>query len=193
MRIEPLTSDQGLPEGYEYASEIVGGAISQSFIPSIEKGVKQVLEKGPVAGYPVEGVRVAVYDGKEHPVDSKDIAFQIAGREVFKLAMGQAKPKLVEPIMDLEVSIPSRFMGDITADLNSRRGRIMGMNADDDIQVITGQVPLAEMLTYSTELKSMTQDEGSYTLALSHYEIVPDNVAQTVIKKSQERDKETSS
>ncbi|MHC5037034.1 MAG: elongation factor G [Planctomycetota bacterium] len=183
MRIEPLLDEEGRHEGFEYVSEVVGGAISQSFIPSIEKGVKQVLLTGPVAGCPVEGVKVVVYDGKEHPVDSKDIAFQIAGREVFKLAMGQSKPKLLEPIMNMEVSVPSRFMGDLTADLNSRRGRIQGMNAEGDLQIITAQVPLAEMLSYSTELKSMTQDEGSFEMTLSHYEIVPDNVAQMVIQK----------
>ncbi len=192
MRIEPLLDDEGRHEGFEYVSEVVGGAISHTFIPSIEKGIKQVLEAGPVAGYPVEGVKAIVYDGKEHPVDSKDIAFQIAGREAFKEAMAQAKPKLLEPIVNVEVSVPSRFMGDMTADLNSRRGRIQGMSSEGDLQIITAKVPLAEMLQYSTELKSMTQDEGAYTISLSHYEIVPDNVASAVIERSR-REKEEKS
>jgi elongation factor G len=185
MRIEPLVNAEGKHEGFEYESAVVGGSISTSFIPSIEKGVRQVLVVGPVAGYPVVGVKAIVYDGKEHPVDSKDIAFQIAGREVFKLAMTQAKPKLLEPIMTVEVSVPSRFMGDITGDLNSRRGRISGMSSDGDVQTIQAIVPLAELQSYSTQIKSLTADEGMFTMTFSHYEIVPEGVAQTVIQKSQ--------
>ena len=185
MRIEPLLNAEGKPEGFDFDSAVVGGSISTSYIPSIEKGVRTVLTAGPIAGYPVEGVKAIVYDGKEHPVDSKDIAFQIAGREAFKAAMTQAKPKLLEPIMTLEVSVPSRFMGDITGDLNSRRGRISGMGSDGDAQTIQALIPLAEVLSYSTLLKSLTQDEGMFTLTFSHYEIVPDNVAQVVIQKSQ--------
>jgi elongation factor G len=185
MRIEPLMNAEGKHEGFEYESAVVGGSISNSFIPSIEKGVRQVLVVGPVAGYPVVGVKAIVYDGKEHPVDSKDIAFQIAGREVFKAAMTQAKPKLLEPIMMVEVSVPSRFMGDITGDLNSRRGRISGMSSDGDVQTIQALVPLAELLSYSTQIKSLTADEGIFTMTFSHYEIVPESAAQAVIQKSQ--------
>ncbi|MBN2490707.1 MAG: elongation factor G [Planctomycetes bacterium] len=176
LRIRP--KERG--EGFEFKSAVVGGAISQSFLPSIEKGVKQVMEQGVLAGCPVRDVYVEVYDGKEHPVDSKDIAFQIAGREAFKQAMLKARPVLLEPIMDVEIVVPTRNMGDITSDLNSRRGRIMGMDSQAGVQIIRAQIPLAEMQTYSTELRSLTGGEGTYTARPSRYDIVPPNLAEEI-------------
>jgi elongation factor G len=135
-------------------------------------------------------VRVRVYDGKYHDVDSKEIAFIIAGRNAFADAVQKARPVLLEPIVNLEIEIPSRFMGDITSDLNTRRARITGMDTAGDSQVIKAQVPLAEMQTYSTQLRSITAGEGSFSMDFSHYDVVPGNVAQTVIAKAQaEREK----
>jgi elongation factor G len=186
MRLEPL----GRGEGFEYKSEIFGGAISQPFLPSIEKGIKQVLEQGVIAGYPVVDVRAVVYDGKEHPVDSKDIAFQIAGREAFKKAMMQSGPVLLEPIMDMTITIPEEYTGDVTSDLSTRRGRMSGMDQVRGNAVITAQVPLAEIQRYATELRSMTQGRGIYTMSVSHYENVPSHIASEIIAKAQKEKEE---
>jgi elongation factor G len=186
MRVEPR--ERG--EGFEYASEVFGGAISQSFIPSIEKGIKQVLEQGAVAGYPVVDVKAVVYDGKEHPVDSKDIAFQIAGREAFKLAMMEAGPVLLEPIMDVTVIIPDDMMGDILGDMSTRRGRVLGTNQDGRKAVIEAQVPLAEMQRYSTDLRSMTQGRGMYFMEFSRYEPVPQHLTQEIIERAKRAQEE---
>jgi elongation factor G len=130
-------------------------------------------------------VRVRVYDGKHHDVDSKEIAFIIAGRNAFALAVEKAKPVLLEPITEVEVEIPSRFMGDISSDLNGRRARILGMDSMGDTQIIKAQVPLAEMQTYSTQLRSITAGEGSFAMSFSHYDVVPPNVTQAIIARSQ--------
>ncbi len=180
LRIEPL--ERG--KGFEFENEIFGGAISGPFVASTEKGIRQVLEKGAIAGYPIVDVKATVYDGKEHPVDSKDIAFQVAGRNAFKEAMQTAKPVLLEPVVVIEISVPSRFMGDITGDLNSRRGRIIGMDSQGDLQIIKAQVPLAEVSNYSTELRSITGGEGSYSLEFSHYDIVPSRIAEGIITRA---------
>jgi elongation factor G len=180
MRVEPM--ERGA--GFEYTSEVFGGAISHSFIPSIEKGVKQVLEQGAIAGYPVVDVKAVVYDGKEHPVDSKDIAFQIAGREVFKLAMLDAGPVLLEPIMNVRVIVPDAMMGDILGDMSTRRGRVQGTNQDGRKAVIEAQIPLAEMQRYATDLRSMTQGRGIFFMELSHYEEVPQHIAQGIIEQA---------
>jgi len=189
LRVEPLPRDAG----FEYHWEVFGGAISSSFQPSIEKGIKQVLQQGVIAGYPVVDLKAAVYDGKEHPVDSKDIAFQIAGREVFKLAVQQAGPVLLEPIMNVKITVPSSQMGDVLGDLNTRRARVLGMDQLGDKSVITAQVPLAEIQRYSTDLRSMTGGRGVYTMELSHYEEVPAHLAQGIIeraKKEREQEKD---
>jgi len=187
MRVEPL--ERG--EGFEYKSKVFGGAISQSFIPSIRKGIKQVLEQGAIAGYPVVDVRAVVYDGKEHPVDSKDIAFQIAGRESFKLAMLEAGPVLLEPIMNVRVIVPDDMMGDILGDMSTRRGRVLGTNQEGRKAVIEAQVPLAEMQRYATDLRSMTQGRGIYFIELSHYEAVPQHVAQEIIEQAKREQEES--
>ncbi len=186
LRVEPL--ERG--EGFEYKSEVFGGAISQSFIPSIEKGIKQVLEQGAVAGYPVVDVKAVVYDGKEHPVDSKDIAFQIAGREAFKLAVHEAGPVLLEPIMKVRVIVPVEMMGDILGDMSTRRGRVLGTNQEGRKAIIEAQVPLAEMQRYATDLRSMTQGRGIYFIEFSHYEEVPQHVAQEIIERAKKEREE---
>lgn len=186
MRVEPL--ERGV--GFEYKSEIFGGAISQPFLPSIEKGIKQVLEQGVIAGYPVVDVRAVVYDGKEHPVDSKDIAFQIAGREAFKLAFKGAQPILLEPIMDMVITIPEEFTGDVSGDLSTRRGRMSGMEQIRGNTVITAQAPLAEIQRYATDLRSITQGRGVYTMSLSHYEQVPSHITGDIIARAQKEKEE---
>ena len=186
LRVEPM--DRG--EGFEYKSEIFGGAISQPFLPSIEKGIKQVLEHGVIAGYPVVDLRAVVYDGKEHPVDSKDIAFQIAGREAFKLAFQAASPVLLEPIMDLTITVPEEFTGDVSGDLSTKRGRLSGMEQVRGNTIITAQAPLAEVQRYSTELRSITQGRGVYTMTLSHYEQVPSHIAGDIIAQAQKEKEE---
>lgn len=187
MRVEPLESG----EGFQYVSEVFGGAISQVFLPSIEKGVNQVMEQGVIAGFPVVDVRAVVFDGKEHPVDSKDIAFQTAGREVFKLAMQQASPVLLEPIYRLEVTVPEEYMGDIMGDFNTRRGRVQGMEQKGPRTVIRALVPLSEILRYGTDLRSMTQGRGVYTQEFDHYESVPKQLADEVIAQSQAEEEES--
>jgi elongation factor G len=181
MEIKPL--ERGA--GFEFdTSRVFGGAISSSFFPSIEKGVRAAMEAGPLAGYHVVDVRCEVYDGKMHPVDSKDIAFQIAGREVFKRVFMEAGPVLLEPIMDVEITIPEEYMGDIMSDLNTRRGRVQGMEQTKGKGLISAQVPLAEMQRYAIDLRSMTQGRGLYTMTLSHYEPVPPHIAEGVIAEA---------
>lgn len=177
MRVEPLSSGSG----FEFASEVFGGVISGVYLPSIEKGVRQVMEQGAVAGYPVVDIKAVVYDGKEHPVDSKDIAFQTAGREVFKLAMMQADPVLLEPIYQIAVTVPEEYMGDVMSDFNTRRGRVQGMEQKNNRTIVRALVPLAEVLRYGTDLRSMTQGRGVYTLEFDHYEPVPRNLAEGII------------
>jgi elongation factor G len=186
MRLEPL--ERGA--GFEYKSQIFGGAISQPFLPSIEKGIKQVLDQGVIAGYPIVDVRAVVYDGKEHPVDSKDIAFQIAGREAFKKAMMQCGPVLLEPIMNITITVPEEYTGDVTSDLSTRRGRLSGMEQTRGHTVITAQAPLAEIQRYATDLRSFTQGRGVYTVSLSHYEEVPSHIASEIIAKAQKEKQE---
>ena len=177
MRVEPISGS----DGFEYTSEVFGGAISGVFLPSIEKGVRQVLDQGVIAGFPVVGVKAVVFDGKEHPVDSKDIAFQTAGREVFKLAVQQADPVLLEPIYAIAVTIPDEYMGDIMSDFNTRRGRVQGMEQKGNRTIIRALVPQAEILRYGTDLRSMTQGRGVYSMEFDHYEPVPRNLADEVI------------
>ncbi len=181
MRVEPL--ERGA--GFEYKSEVFGGAISSSYLPSIEKGIRQVLDQGVIAGCPVVDVKAIVYDGKEHPVDSKDIAFQIAGRESFKLAFKDATPVLLEPIMNITITVPEEYTGDVSGDLSTRRGRLSGMEQVRSNTIITAQVPLAEVQRYSTDLRSITQGRGIYTMTVSHYEAVPSHIAAEIVASAQ--------
>lgn len=180
MRIEPNKTG----EGFTFDNEVKGGNISGVFIPAIEKGIKEVLVEGPVAGYKVVDVRAVVYDGKEHPVDSKEIAFQSAGREVFKSCVLKAKPILLEPIYDIEVKVPEDHMGDVMGDLSGRRGKIAGMESSGRFQIVKAKVPLAELDRYATTLRSITSGRGIFTRSFSHYERVPREQEQKVIEQS---------
>jgi len=186
LRVEPM--DRGA--GFEFKSAIFGGTISQPFLPSIEKGIRQVLDQGVLAGYPVVDVRAVVFDGKEHPVDSKDIAFQIAGREAFKLAFAEASPILLEPIVNLVITVPEEFTGDVSGDLSTKRGRMSGMEQVRGNTIITAQAPLAEVQRYATELRSITQGRGVYTMTISHYEPVPSHIAAEIIAQAQKEKEE---
>ena len=173
LRIEP----RGHGEGFEFVDATVGGCIPNQFIPSIEKGVRQALEEGAIAGYPMQDVRVSVYDGKSHPVDSKDIAFATAGKKAFLDAVDKAKPAVLEPIVKIRITASDSHMGDLAGDLSSRRGRIQGSESKSRGRIIIdGEVPLAELEGYESRLKSITGGEGSYTIELSHYEAVPANI-----------------
>lgn len=185
LRVEPLSRGQGI----EFADEIFGGAIPSRYIPSVEKGVREALEKGFLAGYPITDVKVTVYDGSYHPVDSSDIAFQIAASMAIKSNAEKGGMVLLEPITEVEVYVPEEFMGDVIGDLNSKRGKIMGMEAMGKIQVIKAMVPEAEMYKYSTSLRSMTQGRGYFTMKFHHYEEVPKEIAQKVIEESKKETK----
>jgi elongation factor G len=176
MRIEPS------PDGsYTFEDELVGMNLSRGYLGPIEKGVKSVMEQGAIAGYPVVGVNVFVTDGKEHPVDSKPIAFEVAGREAFKKAVEQANPVLLEPVMTLRVVVPESNMGDVLGDLNTRRARVQGMDQDSGKSVITAEVPLAEVQRYATELRSITGGRGVYSMEFLRYDVVPNHLAQGII------------
>jgi elongation factor G len=181
LRVEPLPSGTG----FEFTSEVFGGAISGPFIASTEKGVRQVLDIGVIAGYPVVDVKAIVFDGKEHPVDSKDIAFQIAGRESFKMAFKDAGPVLQEPICNLVITIPDEYTGDVMGDLNTKRARVMGMEQTKGHTIINAQAPFAELQTYATDLRSITQGRGLFTMEISHYDVVPSHLMADIIAQSQ--------
>lgn len=168
--------------GFEFENKIVGGAIPKEYIPAIEKGVTEAMENGIVAGYPVVDFKVTVFDGSFHEVDSNEMAFKIAASMAFKDGMKQASPVLLEPIMKVEVVTPDEYMGDVMGDLSSRRGRIEGMNVQGNAQVINAMVPLKQMFGYSTELRSITQGRATYTMQFDHYEQVPANIAEEIIK-----------
>jgi elongation factor G len=180
MRIEPLQESD-----YEFSWDVFGGAISSSYQTSIEKGIKSVMKDGVIAGFPLSRVKVSVYDGKEHPVDSKPVAFEIAARECFKLAVKDSAPVLLEPIMNVRIVVPESNMGDILGDMNTRRARVQGMDNEKGHSVVTAQVPLAEMQRYTTDLRSMTGGRGVFTMDFSHYEVVPAHLAQEVITARQ--------
>lgn len=180
LRIEPLQESD-----FEIVNDIFGGAISSSYIPAIEKGIRNTMKEGILAGYPVHGIRVSVFDGKEHPVDSKPIAFEIAGREAFKLAFKDAGPVLEEPIMNVKIIVPEANMGDVLGDLNTRRARVQGMETEKGRSTISAQVPLAEMLRYTTQLRSITGGRGIFTMEFSHYETVPAHITGEIVAARQ--------
>ena len=179
LRIEPCE------EGYSFENKVVGGNIPKNFIPAVEKGVAGTLEKGPLVGCKVENVKVTVYDGKHHPVDSNEMAFKIAARSAFRDAMGKSKPVILEPVMKVKITVPNDYMGDITGDLNHKRGRILGMGTEEGLQVVNAEVPLVEMAKYATELRSMTQGRGLFKMDFERYEQVPSNIANAIIAKHQ--------
>jgi elongation factor G len=177
LRIEPM------PEAdFEFTDELVGMNLSKSYLPPIEKGIKATMERGAFAGYPMSNVRVIVYDGKEHEVDSKPVAFEIAGREAFKLAVQDAGPVLFEPIMSVRVTVPDANMGDVMSDLNTRRGRVQGTESEHGNTIIIAHVPMAEMTRYTTQLRSITGGRGYFTMEFDHYDVVPTQIANTIIE-----------
>jgi elongation factor G len=171
-------------KGFEFANEIVGGVIPKEFIAPIQKGVEEAMQGGVLAGFPMVDLKVEVFDGSYHDVDSNEMAFKIAGSMGFKEGAGKAHPVLLEPIMDVEVVTPENYMGDVIGDLNSRRGKIQGMTQQAGAQVITAQVPLAEMFGYATDLRSKTQGRATYTMQFGHYAQVPNNIAETIVSKA---------
>jgi elongation factor G len=180
MRVEP---NKG--KGYEFAWEVFGGAVSSSYQTSIEKGIKSVMEGGAIAGYPVVDVKVAITDGKEHAVDSKPIAFEVAGREAFKKAMHGAGPVLLEPVVKATVVVPESNMGDVLGDLNTKRARVQGMDQSAGKSIVTAFVPLAEMQKYAADLRSLTQGRGVFSMEFDHYDEVPAHIAQGIIEQAQ--------
>ncbi len=181
--MEPL----GRGEGFDFVNDIFGGAIPKNYIPAVEKGILESAARGYLAGYPVVDFRVTLYDGSYHDVDSSEMAFKIAGSMGFRKCMEQAKPCLLEPIMMAEVTVPENYSGDIMGNLTSRRGRIQGMEPRGHSTVIKAQVPLAEMLTYASDLTSMTQGRGTYSMEFSHYDVVPQQIMDKVVAEAQER------
>ena len=177
IKMEPLARGSG----FEFVNDIFGGAIPKNYIPAVEKGIIEAAGKGYMAGYPVVDFRVILYDGSYHEVDSSDLAFKIAGSFAFKKCMEQAKPCLLEPIMNVEITVPESNSGDIMGNLNGRRGRIQGMEPKGGSTVVKAQVPLAEMLTYASDLTSMTQGRGTYSMEFSHYDVVPQPIADKII------------
>ncbi len=188
LRIEPLPGTD-----FEFTDELVGMNLSRSYLPAIEKGIRQSLDQGAFAGYPMSNVKVIVFDGKEHPVDSKPVAFEIAGREAFKLAVQDAGPVLFEPIMSVRIVVPDANMGDVMSDLNTRRGRVQGTESEHGNTIIVAHVPMAEMLRYTSQLRSITGGRGYFTMDLDHYDVVPSHVAGAIVeahKKQLEAKKE---
>jgi elongation factor G len=185
LRLEPLSRGQG----FEFVDKIRGGAIPHNFIPAVEKGLKEAIQTGVLAGYPAIDFQAVLYDGKYHPVDSSEIAFKTAASLGFKKAMEKANPVLLEPVMKLAITVPEEFMGDVLGDLNSKRARVMGMEQSGGLSVITAQAPLAEIQRYATDLRSMTQGRGYFTMEFDHYEEVPDHVAQEIIARAKAEEK----
>ena len=181
LEVKPLPSG----EGFKFVDSIVGGSIPSKYIPAVEKGVKDAMTRGVLAGYPVVDVEVSVFDGNYHEVDSSDMAFQIAGSMAFKKAEQDANPILLEPIMNIEVIVPKDNVGDVSGDFSGRRGRVAGMDHQGDMGIVKAQVPLSEMYKYSTSLRSMTSGAGSYSMSFDHYEQVPAHVVQKVVEETQ--------
>jgi elongation factor G len=183
LRIEPLPAGGG----FEFTSEIVGGAIPKDFISAVQKGIEEALEGGILAGYPMSDLRVILFDGSYHEVDSSEMAFKIAGSMAVKNGGKRAHPVLLEPIMAIEVVVPEEYMGDVISDLNSRRGRVEGMELRGTTQIIKAMVPLSQMFGYATDLRSRTQGRGSFTMHFGRYEEVPASIAEEIITKVQGR------
>ena len=186
IEMEPAETGEGLV----FENKIFGGSVPRQYIPAVEKGVNEAMEEGVVAGYPVQDIIVRLVDGSYHTVDSSEMAFKVAASQAFKKGMEQADAILLEPIMNLEVVVPEAYMGDIMGDLNSKRGKIQGMDPGEGVQKIRAQVPMAEMFKYSIDLRSMTQGRGFFTMEFSHYEEVPYQVAEKIIAESKKEDEE---
>jgi elongation factor G len=186
LEISPV----GHGQGFEFVNNIVGGAIPKQYIPAVEKGIREAMQTGILAGYQVVDFKVSLYDGSHHSVDSSEMAFKIAGSMGFKKGMEQALPVLLEPLVNMEITVPEENLGDVIGDLNSRRGKIHGSDSSGGGQVVKASVPMSEVITYATELRSITGDRGSFTMEFSHYEEVPEFQSQKIIDNAkQEKDK----
>ena len=179
IKMEPLEPGKGM----EFENEIVGGTIPREYIPAVQKGIEEAKESGVLAGYPVVDFRISLLDGSYHEVDSSEMAFKIAGSMAFKDAMRKAEPIILEPVMDVEVVTPEDFMGAVMGDIQSKRGKIQGMELRGLVQIIRSKVPLSEMFGYSTNLRSMTQGRATYTMQFAHYEETPRSIQQEIIAK----------
>jgi elongation factor G len=179
LKIEPMEAGSG----YEFVNEIKGGAVPREYIPAVDKGIQEAMQGGVLAGYPVEDVKVTLYDGSYHDVDSSEMAFKLAASMGFKEGAKKANPVILEPMMKVEVEVPEEFMGDVIGDLNRRRGQVEGMDERGGNKIVNAFVPLAEMFGYSTDLRSATQGRATYTMEFHHYDEVPRNVAEEIIKK----------
>ena len=186
IRTEPL--ERG--KGFEFVNKIFGGAIPSQYVPAVEKGIRQSMERGVIAGYPVVDIRVTLYDGSFHEVDSSNLAFEIAGSMALRKGVEQAQPYILEPIMEVEAIIPEEFMGSVMGDLNSRRGRVLGMSREGKKQVIRALVPQGEIFNYATDLRSLTKGSGEHRMKFSHYEEAPANVSQPLIEAYQKAKEE---
>jgi elongation factor G len=186
IKVEPVPRGKG----YEFVNQIVGGVIPRQYIPAVEKGILEAMDGGVLAGYPVTDLKVTLYDGSYHTVDSSEMAFKIAGSLALKKAVQQASPILLEPIMAVEVSAPDEAIGDVIGDLNARRGRVMGVEAKNKSQAIKAIVPLAEMLEYASQLRALTGDRGDYTMEFSHFEEVPAHIQEKLVAEAKREQKE---
>jgi elongation factor G len=181
IRVEPLPPGTG----YEFEDDTYGGSIPKEYISAVDRGIGEALEGGILAGYPMSDIKVSLYDGSYHEVDSSEIAFKIAGSMAIKNASRKAQPVLLEPVMSIEVVVPEEYMGDVIGDLNSRRGRIEGMELRGTTQIIKSKVPLAQMFGYATELRSRTQGRGSFTMHFGRYEEVPASISAEIVNRVQ--------
>jgi elongation factor G len=179
LEIEP----QEPGKGYEFVDAIKGGVVPREYIPAVDKGIQEAMDTGVMAGFPVVDFKITLIDGSYHEVDSSEMAFKIAGSMGFKEGCAKAGPVLLEPIMSVEVVVPEEYMGDVIGDLNSRRGRIMGMEGRAGAQVVTATVPLAQMFGYATDVRSATQGRATYTMTFDHYEQVPKSVSEEIVAK----------
>ena len=187
VEFEPLF---GSEEEFEFVDKIVGGVVPRQYIPAVEKGLRESLPKGVLAGYPMVNIKATLYDGSYHPVDSSEMAFKVAASLAYKKGCAEAGPTLLEPIYKLEVTIPDEYMGDIIGDINRRRGRILGMNPVDGSQVVSAEVPLAEVFKYATDLRSMSHARGSFKMTFERYEEIPGNLAEKVIEQAKKEAEE---
>jgi elongation factor G len=187
LELEPLPRGTGA----EFGAKVVGGSVPKNYIPAVEKGVNEALNEGVLAGYPVTDLKVKLFDGSYHSVDSSDIAFKLASSHALRKGVSEGQPVLLEPIMNIQVTIPDSFTGDVMSDLNGKRAKVLGMTPGDGINVIDAQVPLAEMLRYAIDLRSITQGRGGYTMEFSHYEDVPQHVTQRIIAASKKESEKT--
>jgi elongation factor G len=187
IEIKPLPRGTG----YEFIDKIVGGAIPRQYIPAVDKGIQEAMKEGIYAGYPMIDVQVTLYDGSYHSVDSSEMAFKIAGSMAIKKAVAEAKPIILEPVMKVEISTPDESLGSVIGDLNSKRGKVQGMDQQGSTQKVSAVVPMSEMLTYANQLHSLTAGRGTYTMEFSHYEEVPAHEAQKLIAAKEEQKEES--